>query len=134
MPATRQLLVALTALTLSTACQDTQQDGVVKAAAEAANKVRLLGPNDLQIVSTDRSVALEVVGDSVHVLHANSVVSVPATLVENVRYAEGRLRFDIRGLGMQIFEVQDGAQGAAFTQADALAFVGTLVQRQAEMK
>ncbi|BAH40865.1 hypothetical protein GAU_3823 [Gemmatimonas aurantiaca T-27] len=84
-------------------------------------------------MSMDGTVGLEVVGDSVHVFLPNSVVSVPATHIQNVKYADSRLRFDIDGIGMKIFEVGDGREGAVFTQLDALRFVGAIVQKQAEM-
>jgi hypothetical protein len=133
----RRSLVTAAALTCSlavlTACQN-EQDKVVKAAAEMAARTRVLGPNDLQILSLDRTTALEVIGDSVHVFLANSTISVPATHIENVRYADNRLRFDIKGLGTKIFEVGDGTEGAVFRQADALQFVAVVVQRQNEIE
>jgi len=99
-----------------------------------ASRTRVLGPNDLQILSLDRTTGLEVIRDSVHVFLANSTISVPATHIENVRYADNRLRFDIRGLGTKIFEVGDGTEGAVFRQADALQFVAFVVQRQNEIE
>ncbi|MCE2901558.1 MAG: hypothetical protein ACK6DP_14395 [Gemmatimonas sp.] len=121
------------AVSLLSACEDDQAK-VVKAAAEMASRTRVLGPNDLQILSLDRTTGLEVIGDSVHVFLANSTISVPATHIENVRYADNRLRFDIRGLGTKIFEVGDGTEGAVFRQADALQFVAFVVQRQNEIE
>lgn len=103
---------------------------VAEAAAKIARATRTLGPDDLQMVSLDRTVAIEVVGDSVHVYMANSQISVPVTYVENVKYADNRLRFDIKGFGMKMFEVGDGTDGAVFTQMDALQFVQTVVLRQ----
>ena len=82
----------------------------------------------------DPQLARQVIGDSVHVFLANSTISVPATHIENVRYADNRLRFDIRGLGTKIFEVGDGTEGAVFRQADALQFVAFVVQRQNEIE
>jgi hypothetical protein len=126
-------LAALAFLVGLTACKS-QQDRVAEAAAKVARKTRTLGPGDLQILSLDRTVAIEVLGDSVHVFMANSLVSVPATDIENVRYADNRLRFDIRGIGVKMFEVGDGREGAVFTQSDALQFVSTVVQRQSEIE
>ena len=120
------------ALLLTVACKD-EQTRAAEAAAKTVAAARLLGPNDLQIISMDGTVGLEVVGDSVHVYLPNSVMSVPATHIQNVKYADSRLRFDIDGIGMRIFEVGDGSEGAAFTQADALLFVGAVAQKQAEM-
>lgn len=106
------------------------ENKAAEAAAKIARATRSLGPGDLQMVSLDRTVALEVVGDSVHVFLANSTISVPVTYVENVRYADNRLRFDIKGFGMKMFEVGDGTEGAVFTVSDALQFVQTVVSRQ----
>lgn len=106
------------------------ENKAAEAAAKIARETRSLGPGDLQMVSLDRTVALEVVGDSVHVFLANSTISVPVTYVENVRYADNRLRFDIKGFGMKMFEVGDGTEGAVFTVSDALQFVQTVVSRQ----
>lgn len=115
------------------ACKD-EQSKVAEVAAKVARDTRTLGPNDIQMVSLDRTVALEVVGDSVHVYMANSAISVPATYIENVRFAEGRLRFDIKGIGVKMFEVGDGREGAMFTSADAVRFVSTVVSRQSEIE
>ncbi len=120
------------ALLLATACKD-EQSRAAEVAAKRAASARLLGPDDVQIMSMDGTVGLEVVGDSVHVFLPNSVVHVPATHIQNVKYADSRLRFDIDGIGVKIFEVGDGREGAVFTQLDALRFVGAIVKRQAEM-
>lgn len=103
---------------------------VAEAAAKIARATRSLGPGDLQMVSLDRTVAIEVVGDSAHVFMANSQISVPVTYIENVKFADNRLRFDIKGFGLKVFEVGDGTEGAAFSTQDALAFVQTVVSRQ----
>lgn len=107
---------------------------MAEAAAKIARATRTLGPNDLQMVSLDRTVAIEVVGDSAHVFMANSQISVPVTYIENVKYADNRLRFDIKGIGMKMFEVGDGTDGAVFTQVDALRFVSTVLSRQNELE
>jgi hypothetical protein len=125
----RALLLPLTAVMLLTACES-EQDKVARAAAARASAVRLLGPNDLQIVSGDKSLILEIVGDSVHVVTRGSSIDVPATYIENVKYSDGRLRFDVKGVGLQIFDVGDGQGGAAFSAQDALLFVGTVLDRQ----
>lgn len=129
---TSALLLCCASLVLS-ACKD-EQTKVAEAAAAAVRETRVIGPNDLQLVSLDRTVALEVVGDSVHVFMANSQISVPATYIENVKYAEGRLRFDIKGIGMKMFEVGDGREGAVFTQVDALRFVSVILDRQSQIE
>ena len=54
----------------------------------------------------------------------------PVTHIENVKYADNRLRFDIKGFGLKVFEVGDGTEGAVFNQMDALQFVQTVVSRQ----
>ena len=108
----------------------TPQDRVAEAAATRVARMRLIGPNDLQITSTDRTVALEVLGDSVFVYMDNSLIAVPATDVENVRYASGRLSFDIRGIGLKMFDVGDGTSGAAFQPTDAIRFVALVLDRQ----
>lgn len=120
-------------LLLLGACKD-DETRVAEAAAEVVKKARMLGPDDRQFTSLDRTVALEVVGDSVHVLMANSLISVPATHIENLKYSDGRLRFDIKGLGTKIFEVGDGREGAVFTQGDALQFVAVVMQRQNDLE
>lgn len=125
----RALLLPVTAVMLLTACES-EQDKVARAAAARAAAVRLLGPNDLQIVSGDKSLILEIVGDSVHVVTRGSSIDVPATYIENVKYTDGRLRFDVKGVGLQIFDVADGQSGAAFSAQDALLFVGTILDRQ----
>lgn len=125
----RALLLPVTAVMLLTACES-EQDKVARAAAARAATVRLLGPNDLQIVSGDKSLILEIVGDSVHVVTRGSSIDVPATYIENVKYSDGRLRFDVKGVGLQIFDVGDGQGGAAFSPQDALLFVGTVLDRQ----
>jgi hypothetical protein len=137
MPRVRSVSIAVPVLTvlLLTACgQDsrasTNEARVAEAAAKIARATRTLGPGDLQMVSLDRTVAIEVVGDSAHVFMANSQISVPVTYIENVKYADNRLRFDIRGIGMKMFEVGDGTEGAVFTQIDALQFVQTVLSRQ----
>jgi hypothetical protein len=121
--------ILFAALAVGTACKD-EQTRVAEAAARQVASGRVLGPTDLQLMSLDRTVALEVIGDSVHVYMANSSVSVPATYIENLRYADGRLRFDIRGIGVKMFEVGDGREGAVFTQVDAVNFVSTVLERQ----
>ena len=103
---------------------------VAEAAAKIARATRSLGPGDLQMMSLDRTVAIEVVGDSAHIFMANSTISVPVTYIENVKFADNRLRFDIKGFGMKVFEVGDGTEGAVFSTVDALAFVQTVVSRQ----
>lgn len=120
------------ALLLTAACKD-EQTRAAEAAAKSVASARILGPEDVQMMSMDGTVGLEVVGDSVHVYLPNSVVSVPATHIQNVKYADERLRFDIDGIGVKIFEVGDGREGAVFTQVDALRFVGAIVKKQAEM-
>lgn len=120
------------ALLLTAACKD-EQTRAAEAAAKSVASARILGPEDVQMMSMDGTVGLEIVGDSVHVYLPNSVVSVPATHIQNVKYADERLRFDIDGIGVKIFEVGDGREGAVFTQVDALRFVGAIVKKQAEM-
>ena len=94
-----------------------------------------LGPEDMQLISTDKSFALELIGDSVHVYMPGSRVSVPSTYIENLKYNDGRLRFDIRGLGVRIFEVGDGTeQGAALSQQDALMFIASVTRNQAKQE
>ena len=98
-------------------------------------KSQTLGPEDIQLVSADKSFALELIGDSVHVYMPGSRVSVPSTYIENMKYAEGRLRFDIRGLGVRIFEVGDGTeQGAAISQQEALMFMSGVTRNQAKQE
>jgi hypothetical protein len=94
-----------------------------------------LGPEDIQMVSSDKSFALELIGDSVHVYMPGSRVSVPSTYIENLKYSDGRLRFDIRGLGVRIFEVGDGSeQGAALSQQEALLFMAGVTRNQAKQE
>lgn len=94
-----------------------------------------LGPEDIQLLSSDKSFALELIGDSVHVYMPGSRVSVPSTYIENLKYADGRLRFDIRGLGVRIFEVGDGTeQGAALSQQEALLFMAGVTRNQAKQE
>jgi hypothetical protein len=94
-----------------------------------------LGPEDMQFVSSDKSFALELIGDSVHVFMPGSRVSVPSTYIENLKYSDGRLRFDIRGLGVRIFEVGDGSeQGAALSQQEALLFMAGVTRNQAKQE
>jgi hypothetical protein len=126
------LLLCCAALLLQ-GCKD-EQTKLAEAAAAKIRETRVLGPNDLQLVSLDRTMALEVVGDSVHVFTVNSSISVPATFIENLKYADGRLRFDIKGIGMKMFEVGDGREGAVFTQADAVRFVAVIVDRQSQIE
>lgn len=98
-------------------------------------KSQTLGPEDMQLVSSDKSFALELIGDSVHVYMPGSRVSVPSTYIENMKYADGRLRFDIRGLGVRIFEVGDGTeQGAALSQQEALLFMAGVTRNQAKQE
>lgn len=108
------------------------------AACEKAAPVaqpQTLGPEDVQVVSTDKEFALELIGDSVHVYMPGSRVSVPSTSIENLKYADGRLRFDIKGLGVRIFEVGDGTeQGAAITQEEALIFIANVTRNQAKQQ
>ncbi|MBL0890648.1 MAG: hypothetical protein K2Y26_16890 [Gemmatimonadaceae bacterium] len=125
--------LALLALTALSACKD-EQTKVAEAAARIAQRTQVLAPDDVQIVSTDGRTALEIIGDSVHVFHENSTIRVPATHIENVRYADGRLRFDIKGIGMKMFEVGDGTEGATFRQADALQFVAVVLDRQNQIE
>ena len=96
-------------------------------------KSETLGPEDMQLVAADKSFALELIGDSVHVYMPGSRVSVPSTHIENMKYADGRLRFDIQGLGVRIFEVGDGTeQGAAISQQEALLFIAGVTRNQAK--
>jgi len=98
-------------------------------------EAQTLGPEDMQLVSSDKSFALELIGDSVHVYMPGSRVSVPSTYIENMKYADGRLRFDIRGLGVRIFEVGDGTeQGAAISQQEALLFMSGVARNQAKQE
>lgn len=127
-------LVLLAAVWWVAACESNPQDGVARAAAKQAADTRLLGPDDLQLVSGDGTIAIEVIGDTVHLMTPNSKVSVPATYLENVKYAEGRLRFDVKGLGAQIFDVGNGATGAAFEPVEALAFVAVVLDRQNKLE
>jgi len=102
----------------------------VQAAAKQAAQTRLLGPNDLQMVSADGTIAIEVIGDTVHMMTPNSKVSVPATYLENVKFADGRLSFAVKGVGAQMFDVGNGATGAVFRPDEVLAFVAVVVDRQ----
>ena len=123
-------IITLSALFVSpTACRN-EEARVAEAAAKQIAGTRIIGPTDLQILSMDRTVGLEVIGDSVHVYMDNSIVSVPATHIDNVRYADGRLRFDVRGIGVRMFDVGDGTEGASFRAPDAVAFVTTVLERQ----
>ena len=98
-------------------------------------QAQTLGPEDIQLLSSDKSFALELIGDSVHVYMPGSRVSVPSTYIENMKYADGRLRFDIRGLGVRIFEVGDGTeQGAALSQQEALLFMAGVTRNQAKQE
>jgi hypothetical protein len=129
------VVAPLLAAVALTACRPESQSRAQEAkTAEAAAKIvrstRVLGPGDLQMVSLDRTVAIEVAGDSAHIFMANSQISVPVTYIENVKFADNRLRFDIRGFGLKVFEVGDGTDGAVFSTADALQFVQTVVSRQ----
>lgn len=124
---------ALLALVVTAACEN-DQTRIARAAAKQVAATPVLGPDDLQIGSADRTVILEIIGDSVHVVMANSSISVPATHIENVRYADGRLRFDIKGFGMRMFDVGDGKEGAIFSSQEALAFVATVLQRQNDIE
>lgn len=126
-------LVLCCAALLLQGCKD-EQTKVAEAAVAKLRETRVIGPNDLQLVSLDRTMALEIVGDSVHVFMVNSTISVPATFIENVKYTDGRLRFDIKGIGMKMFEVGDGREGAVFTQADALQFVSVILDRQSQIE
>lgn len=125
----RAFLLAASAALFLTACES-PQDQAVRAAAQQAAKTRLLGPDDVQLVSPDGSIAIEVIGDTVHMLTPNSRVSVPATKLQNVKYANGQLSFDIEGVGAQMFDVGNGASGIAFRPDEALAFVATILDRQ----
>ncbi len=122
-------LLAATAVLLLTACES-EQDRVARAAAAKVANAKVLGPDDLQIMSGDRSVMLEVVGDSVFVMTGNSTVGVPATYIENLKYEGGRLRFDVKGIGLQMFDVGPESTGAVFQPQEALAFVSTVLERQ----
>jgi hypothetical protein len=131
----RQFAASVLSSLLLTACaQDGQtkvaEQKVAEAAAKIARATRSLGPGDLQMLSLDRTVAIDVAGDSAHIFMANSQISVPVTYIENVKFADNRLRFDIKGFGMKVFEVGDGTEGARFSTEDAIAFVQTVVSRQ----
>jgi len=126
--------IALLAACTPEASSKASEAKVAEAAAQMVRKARTLGPGDLQMVSEDRTVAIEVAGDSVHVFMVNSQISVPVTYIENVKYTDNRLRFDIKGIGMKVFEVGDGTDGAVFTQGDALKFVATVISRQNAME
>jgi hypothetical protein len=115
------------------ACKD-EQSKVAEAAARMVQNVQPLAPDDVQIVSLDGRTALEIIGDSVHIYHENSTIHVPATHIENVKYADGRLRFDVKGIGVKMFEVGDGTEGAVFTSADALEFVAVVLERQNKLE
>ncbi|MDQ8168233.1 MAG: hypothetical protein P3B76_13240 [Gemmatimonadota bacterium] len=118
-------LLTFTALAALAACE--------KAAPVA--QPQQLGPEDVQVMSQDREFALELIGDSVHVYMPGSRVSVPSTSIENLRYADGRLRFDIKGLGVRIFDVGDGSeQGAAISQVEALMFIANVTRNQAKLQ
>jgi hypothetical protein len=125
----RSFLFVTAAALLITAC-DSEQDRVARAAAARVATTKVLAPDDLQITSGDNAVILEVIGDSVFVVTANSTIGAPATQVENLKYEGGRLRFDLTGFGLQIFEVGDGTNGAVFSPEEALAFVSTVLERQ----
>ncbi len=102
----------------------------MQAAAKQAAQTRLLGPNDLQMVSADGTIAIEVIGDTVHMMTPNSKVSVPASYLENVKFADGRLSFSVKGVGAQMFDVGNGATGAVFRPDEVLAFVSVVLDRQ----
>ena len=127
----RLRLFALAALCAAAGCATSDpQDAAVQAAAKQAAQTRLLGPNDLQMVSADGTIAIEVIGDTVHMMTPNSKVSVPATYLENVKFADGRLSFAVKGVGAQMFDVGNGATGAVFRPDEVLAFVAVVVDRQ----
>lgn len=130
----RAIPVALLCAALfASGCKD-EGARIADAAARSVASTRILGPEDLQILSVDRSVGLEVIGDSVHVFMPNSIIAVPATHIQNVKYADNRLRFDIDGVGVRVFEVGDGTEGAIFRPDDALMFVTTVLKRQMAME
>lgn len=133
MQSIRLLLPLFASAVLLSACKN-EQDRAVDAAARSVANAQVLGPGDMEIMSTDQSVGLQVMGDSVRVFMPNSVISVPATHIQNIKYENNRLRFDIDGFGMKIFDVGDGTEGVVFNQLDALAFVAAVVQRQADME
>lgn len=124
-------LIAAAALCVAGACAKSDpQDAAVQAAAKSAAQVKLLGPNDLQMVSADGTIAIEVIGDSVFMMTPNSKVSVPATYLENVKYENERLSFSVKGVGAQMFDVGNGATGALFRPDEVLAFVAVVLDRQ----
>lgn len=124
-------LIAVAALCVAGACATSDpQDAAIQAAAKSAAKVKLLGPNDLQMVSADGTIAIEVIGDSVFMMTPNSKVSVPATYLENVKYEKERLSFSVKGVGAQMFDVGNGATGALFRPDEVLAFVAIVLDRQ----
>ena len=109
--------------------------GCLACGEKPAKVAQALGPEDIQLVASDKSFALELIGDSVHVYMPGSRVSVPSPYIENMKYADGRLRFDIRGLGVRIFEVGDGTeQGAAISQQEALLFISGVTRNQAKQE
>lgn len=124
-------LLAVTALCAAVACAKSDpQDAAVQAAAKSAAQTKLLGPNDLQMVSADGTIAIEVIGDTVYMMTPNSKVSVPATYLENVKFEKERLSFSVRGVGAQMFDVGNGATGAVFRPDEVLAFVAVVLDRQ----
>ncbi|MBY0491738.1 MAG: hypothetical protein K2R93_18005 [Gemmatimonadaceae bacterium] len=124
-------LIAAAALCAAVGCAKSDpQDAAVQAAAKQVAQTRLLGPDDLQMVSADGTIAIEVIGDTVHMMTPNSKVSVPATYLENVKFADGRLSFAVKGVGAQMFDVGNGATGAVFRPDEVLAFVSVVLDRQ----
>ena len=123
--------IAVATLCALAACAKSDpQDAAVQAAARQAAQTRLLGPNDLQMVSADGTIAIEVIGDTVHMMTPNSKVSVPATYLEDVKFANERLSFSVKGVGAQMFDVGNGATGAVFQPDEVLAFVAVVLDRQ----
>lgn len=58
------------------------------------------------------------------------VIRVPVNDVQNLRYENGKLRFDVRGGGVKVNTSDQNGGNAEFTEADAKRFIEAVERRQ----
>lgn len=93
------------------------------------NKVK----NDIDTSAGDKSGFGAAIAKSVGTVVSGAmgfVIRVPVNDVQNLRYENGKLRFDVRGGGVKVNTTGTNGGNAEFSEADARRFIEAVERRQ----
>jgi hypothetical protein len=135
---TRRALALSATLLAAVACGNDSRQNVNVAVGSTPSKERPLGAGDVRITSTDSSMRdkgaiSDAIAKSVSSVVNSAMgfmIAIPASDVENLRYADGHLRFDVKGGKANVDMDGDSRNKATFTAEDARRFIDAVHARQ----